>query len=75
MDVLKRNLKKLESSDLGEVTQINLENEGLHDVTLRDYQLHGFNWLRSCFRCKFQNGCILGDEMGLGKTLQVNSVQ
>ncbi|KAI8055731.1 SMARCA1 protein [Syncephalis plumigaleata] len=39
--------------------------------TLRDYQVHGLNWMISLF----ENGIngILADEMGLGKTLQVIS--
>ncbi|ORX79706.1 hypothetical protein K493DRAFT_243417, partial [Basidiobolus meristosporus CBS 931.73] len=39
--------------------------------TMRDYQLHGLNWMISLF----ENGIngILADEMGLGKTLQVIS--
>ncbi|KGX86330.1 DEAD/DEAH box helicase [Pontibacillus litoralis] len=35
---------------------------------LRDYQLRGFQWLRSLSRHGF--GGVLADEMGLGKTLQ-----
>ncbi|KAK9722597.1 chromatin remodeling complex Adenosinetriphosphatase [Basidiobolus ranarum] len=39
--------------------------------TMRDYQIHGLNWMISLF----ENGIngILADEMGLGKTLQVIS--
>ncbi len=36
---------------------------------LREYQITGFNWLKSLAR--YGLGGILGDEMGLGKTLQV----
>jgi len=36
---------------------------------LRDYQLHGFNWLG--FLDEFNWGGCLADDMGLGKTLQV----
>lgn len=36
--------------------------------TLRDYQIHGLNWLISLYDNRL-NG-ILADEMGLGKTLQ-----
>ena len=36
--------------------------------TLREYQLHGVNWLTYCF-VRRSNG-ILADEMGLGKTVQ-----
>ncbi|PLS17390.1 helicase SNF [Bacillus sp. M6-12] len=35
---------------------------------LRDYQIHGFNWMRSLASYGF--GGILADDMGLGKTLQ-----
>ena len=37
-------------------------------VTLRDYQKEGVNWL--CFLNEFGFGGILADDMGLGKTLQ-----
>ncbi|MYL33921.1 hypothetical protein GLW05_09950 [Pontibacillus yanchengensis] len=37
-------------------------------ANLRDYQLRGFQWLRSLSRHGF--GGVLADEMGLGKTLQ-----
>ncbi|MFC0525375.1 SNF2 helicase associated domain-containing protein [Pontibacillus salicampi] len=37
-------------------------------ANLRDYQLRGFQWLRSLARHGF--GGVLADEMGLGKTLQ-----
>ncbi|KAI9298834.1 hypothetical protein K502DRAFT_171495 [Neoconidiobolus thromboides FSU 785] len=40
--------------------------------TLRDYQIHGLNWMISLYENKL-NG-ILADEMGLGKTLQVISL-
>lgn len=38
---------------------------------MRDYQVHGLNWMVSLY----ENGLngILADEMGLGKTLQVIS--
>lgn len=39
------------------------------DVTLKDYQLVGLNWLALLF--KKELSCILADEMGLGKTCQV----
>ncbi|XP_065892694.1 chromodomain-helicase-DNA-binding protein 1-like isoform X2 [Dysidea avara] len=50
------------------ITQSNLENWGLNNVTLRHYQLEGLNWLAR--RYGPSRGCIIGDEMGLGKTLQ-----
>eukprot|EP01116_Phalansterium_solitarium_P016635 TRINITY_DN3900_c0_g1_i1.p1 TRINITY_DN3900_c0_g1~~TRINITY_DN3900_c0_g1_i1.p1 ORF type:complete len:679 (+),score=221.65 TRINITY_DN3900_c0_g1_i1:146-2182(+) len=42
--------------------------KALQNVTMRDYQLSGLNWMISCYD-KGING-MLGDEMGLGKTLQ-----
>ena len=38
-------------------------------VTLKDYQIVGFNWLLLLFDQK--KSCILADDMGLGKTCQV----
>ncbi|MGN1385384.1 MAG: SNF2 helicase associated domain-containing protein [Bacillus sp. (in: firmicutes)] len=35
---------------------------------LRDYQIHGYKWLKTLARYSF--GGILADDMGLGKTLQ-----
>ncbi|KAJ7579101.1 SNF2 family N-terminal domain-containing protein [Mycena floridula] len=39
------------------------------DITLKEYQLLGVNWLHLLYRKKMS--CILADEMGLGKTIQV----
>jgi SWI/SNF-related matrix-associated actin-dependent regulator 1 of chromatin subfamily A len=39
------------------------------DITLKDYQQVGINWLNLLFQK--QLSCILADEMGLGKTAQV----
>ncbi len=39
------------------------------DITLKDYQLVGLNWLALLY--KFKLSCILADDMGLGKTCQV----
>lgn len=36
---------------------------------LRDYQLHGYAWMRALYEARL--GGILADDMGLGKTLQV----
>ncbi|KAK5123003.1 hypothetical protein LTR85_003569 [Meristemomyces frigidus] len=36
---------------------------------LRDYQIHGAEWMHKLFA--FQEGGVLGDDMGLGKTIQV----
>jgi len=41
-------------------------------ATLRDYQYHGYNWLRFLNDSGF--GGILADDMGLGKTIQVISM-
>ena len=38
------------------------------DPVLRDYQKHGFQWLKTLSHYRF--GGVLADEMGLGKTLQ-----
>ncbi|OHS99099.1 SNF2 family N-terminal domain containing protein [Tritrichomonas foetus] len=40
-------------------------------LTLRSYQMEGFNWLRFCWYN--QRNAILADEMGLGKTVQIVS--
>lgn len=37
-------------------------------VTLRDYQLRGFAWLRTLYHLNL--GAVLADDMGLGKTIQ-----
>ncbi|KAI4142878.1 MAG: hypothetical protein LQ340_007187 [Diploschistes diacapsis] len=39
------------------------------DITLKDYQVIGMNWLNLLFRNRLS--CILADDMGLGKTCQV----
>ncbi|KAF8973224.1 SNF2 family N-terminal domain-containing protein [Flammula alnicola] len=41
------------------------------DVSLKEYQLLGVNWLNLLYRSNLS--CILADEMGLGKTIQVIS--
>nr|WP_289036888.1 DEAD/DEAH box helicase [uncultured Allobacillus sp.] len=41
--------------------------DGIH-ADLREYQIFGFQWLKSLSRYRF--GGILADDMGLGKTLQ-----
>ncbi|GAB1736529.1 hypothetical protein NU219Hw_g7676t1 [Hortaea werneckii] len=45
--------------------------ETMADITLKDYQLVGLNWLHLLWRQKMS--CILADDMGLGKTAQVIS--
>jgi SWI/SNF-related matrix-associated actin-dependent regulator of chromatin subfamily A containing DEAD/H box 1 len=39
------------------------------EITLKDYQLVGLNWLALLYKHKLS--CILADDMGLGKTCQV----
>ena len=39
------------------------------DITMKDYQVIGMNWLNLLFRNELS--CILADDMGLGKTCQV----
>lgn len=39
------------------------------DLTMKDYQLVGLNWLHMLFERKLS--CILADDMGLGKTCQI----
>ena len=41
------------------------------NITMKDYQVVGLNWLSLIFRQKLS--CILADDMGLGKTCQVIS--
>ncbi|CCE64469.1 hypothetical protein TPHA_0H02660 [Tetrapisispora phaffii CBS 4417] len=41
------------------------------DITLKDYQQAGINWLNLMYHNKMS--CILADDMGLGKTCQVIS--
>lgn len=41
------------------------------EVTMKDYQIAGLNWLALMWRKKLS--CILADDMGLGKTCQVIS--
>lgn len=38
------------------------------NATLRDYQIVGFEWMKSL--AKYQLGGVLADDMGLGKTIQ-----
>ena len=38
------------------------------ETVLRDYQKHGYKWMKTLARYGF--GGILADDMGLGKTLQ-----
>ena len=58
------------------LTQIDLEKKynlpNIVNAKFRDYQKHGFEWLKFLDESKF--GGILADDMGLGKTLQVISL-
>lgn len=54
---------------LEEIDQISVDTNTLNEVTVRDYQQVGMNWLNQLHH--FKLGGILADEMGLGKTLQV----
>lgn len=56
-----RNFKAVEDSDFGIPPTLN--------NVLRNYQKHGYRWLRMIEEYGF--GGILADDMGLGKTLQV----
>ena len=71
MDALSRRVKQLKPANVEALTQKKMDDVGLINVQLRDYQLFGVNWLVRCLETHGQQGCILGDEMGLGKTLQV----
>lgn len=53
------------------VTKVFTESPGYVNGTLRDYQVHGLNWLISLYDNSLSG--ILADEMGLGKTLQTIS--
>lgn len=44
----------------------------LQTLVLRDYQIHGLNWMIHSW--SKENSVILADEMGLGKTIQVMNV-
>lgn len=54
---------------LDEIQDISVNTDLLNEVTVRDYQHAGMNWLNQLHN--FKLGGILADEMGLGKTLQV----
>jgi SNF2 family DNA or RNA helicase len=58
--------KKMRLQNISEIEPIAIP-KGIK-ATLRDYQLHGLNWL--AFLDKNQLGGCLADDMGLGKTLQ-----
>lgn len=54
---------------LCEIEGVTVDTSLLNDVTVRDYQKIGMDWLKQL--TGFSLGGILADEMGLGKTLQV----
>ncbi|TPP63817.1 Chromodomain-helicase-DNA-binding protein 1 [Fasciola gigantica] len=62
-------VRSLPTTENNVVTQSDLENAGLKDITLRAHQLYGVSWLKECVAQK--RGGILCDEMGLGKTCQM----
>ncbi|KAI0985512.1 hypothetical protein GJ496_008153 [Pomphorhynchus laevis] len=61
-------LSRIELLNYAEINAslVELENCGLTNINLRDYQIKAANWIISRF--KGGHGCILADEMGLGKT-------
>lgn len=61
-----------ECNDTAHIDQNTLENYGLTDIKLREYQVVGINWMIE--RLSEGHGFILGDEMGLGKTCQAISL-
>jgi SNF2 family DNA or RNA helicase len=61
--------KKLRLQNISEIETVALP-KGIK-ANLRDYQMHGLNWL--VFLHKNQLGGCLADDMGLGKTLQTIS--
>ena len=61
---LDKYIKKIKNISIKKYDDSLLEN-----VTLRDYQRFGIQWLESLTQIKL--GGILADDMGLGKTLQV----
>jgi SWI/SNF-related matrix-associated actin-dependent regulator 1 of chromatin subfamily A len=62
-------IKALSSTRKKNVTFIKQPGTMSTDVSLKDYQVVGLNWLALMYRQKLSG--ILADEMGLGKTAQV----
>lgn len=54
--------------DLKNPDTLDYEVPATLNATMRDYQLYGFQWLKTM--AKYGLGGILADDMGLGKTLQ-----
>ncbi|KAF6776762.1 hypothetical protein AHF37_03965 [Paragonimus kellicotti] len=71
MEELLKHTLTARSIDTDVINQADLENCGIRNVKLRDYQLRGVSWLNVC--ASQHRGGILCDEMGLGKTCQVTN--
>ncbi|KAF8563191.1 hypothetical protein P879_11216 [Paragonimus westermani] len=69
MEELLNHTLSAKSIDTDVINQTDLENCGICNVKLRNYQLHGVSWLNVC--ASQHRGGILCDEMGLGKTCQI----
>ncbi|KAL6073870.1 ISWI chromatin-remodeling complex ATPase CHR11 [Balamuthia mandrillaris] len=69
-EILEEALEEEEAPPTG--TRLTASPSWITGGTMRDYQLHGLNWLIKLY----ENGIngILADEMGLGKTLQTISL-
>lgn len=55
-------------NNIKEAKDMDFEIPSIVEAELRDYQIKGFQWMKTLSQCGF--GGILADEMGLGKTLQ-----
>ena len=55
-------------NNIKEAKDMDFEIPNAIKAELRDYQIKGFQWMKTLSQCGF--GGILADEMGLGKTLQ-----
>lgn len=66
----RKELKKLQSK-LADIKTMKFELPKNLNANLREYQVEGYNWLKTLDYLGF--GGILGDEMGLGKTIQAIS--
>lgn len=66
---MKKKVSALKEAAESTLSQDHLQGFGLQGITLRQYQLDGVAWMKTC--SDRGHGCILGDEMGLGKTIQV----
>lgn len=66
----RKELKTVQSK-LSNIKNLNFEIPKNLNANLREYQVEGYNWLKTLDHLGF--GGILGDEMGLGKTIQAIS--